>query len=131
MAFTIREVCPKDFYWFNLLENDYPDASHQLTQLLILCILTDQSEDDNLLHLVPMSTLHPLMDWIQKELLQEKLMKLEQWFELAFHLCKQRWDDSVDWLELQPMSKILLMSRVQSKFVEDQNREMKKAGRKK
>ncbi len=56
-------------------------------------------------------------------------MKVEQWLELAFHLCKQRWDSSVDWLENQPVSKILLMADIQSKFVEKQNEENKKAAR--
>ena len=50
---------------------------------------------------------------------------------MSFHLCKQRWDDTTEWLESQPMSKILLMSRVVSKFVAEQNREMKKGSKKK
>ena len=70
------------------------------------------------------------MDWVMKELINEKVMRLEQWLEMAFHLCKQRWDDSVEWLEVQPMSKILLMGRVVSKFVAEQNREMKKSSKK-
>ena len=49
---------------------------------------------------------------------------------MAFHLCKQRWDDSIDYLERQPMSKVLLMMRIQSTFNEKQEREMKKSARK-
>jgi len=63
---------------------------------------------------------------MMKELVAERIMKVEQWMEMSFHLCKQRWDDTTEWLESQPMSKILLMSRVVSKFVAEQNREMKK-----
>ena len=57
-------------------------------------------------------------------------MKLDKWLEMAFHLCKQRWDDSIDYLERQPMSKILLMMRIQGNFNEKQEREMKKSARK-
>ena len=58
-------------------------------------------------------------------------MTVTSWLETAFHLQKQRWDDSIDWLEQQPMSKILLMTSVQGKFCEEQEREMKKSQRKK
>lgn len=130
--FTIllREVCPRDFYWFSLVENDFPDISPTLMNLLILVLLTDLDENSEQLALIPNSSIAPLMHWVMNELINEKVMKLEQWLEMAFHLCKQRWDDSVEWLEVQPMSKILLMSRVVSKFVTEQNREMKKSSRK-
>lgn len=128
---TLREVCPRDFYWFSLVENDFPDISPTLMNVLILVLLTDLDEDSDQLYLIPNSSLTPLMEWTMRELITEKVMKLDQWFEMAYHLCKQRWNDSVEWLELQPMSKILLMSRVVSKFVAEQNREMKSASRKK
>lgn len=56
-------------------------------------------------------------------------MTVEQWLEIAFHFCKQRWDVSIDWLEQQPVSKILLMARILSDFVEKQNEETKRAAR--
>ena len=124
----LREVCPRDFYWFSLVENNYPDISPSLFNLLILLVLTDSDEEHHELDKIPSRCLGPLSQWVMSELISEKMMKVEQWMEMSFHLCKQRWDDTTEWLESQPMSKILLMSRVVSKFVAEQNREMKKDG---
>jgi len=126
----LREVCPRDFYWFSLVENDYPDLEPGLFNILLLLILTDADEENNELDLIPVRCLAPLSSWVMKELVSERIMKVEQWLEMSFHLCKQRWDDTTEWLESQPMSKILLMSRVVSKFVAEQNREMKKGSKK-
>ena len=126
----MREVCPRDFYWFSLVENDYPDLEPGLFNILLLLILTDADEDNHELDLIPVECLAPLSSWMMKELVSERIMKVEQWLEMSFHLCKQRWDDTTEWLESQPMSKILLMSRVVSKFVAEQNREMKKGSKK-
>lgn len=97
-------------------------------QILLIALLTD--EDERVLDLIPQRCIGPLVSWMSKELIEERIMKVEDWLEMAFHLCKQRWDDSIDWLELQPMSKVLLMARLQGKFNEQQNREMKKNSRK-
>ena len=126
----LREVCPRDFYWFSLVENDYPDLEPGLFNILLLLMLTDADEDNHELDLIPVECLAPLSSWMMKELVSERIMKVEQWMEMSFHLCKQRWDDTTEWLESQPMSKILLMSRVVSKFVAEQNREMKKGSKK-
>ena len=126
----LREVCPRDFYWFSLVENDYPNLEPGLFNILLLLILTDADEDNHELDLIPVRCLAPLSSWVMKELVSERIMKVEQWLEMSFHLCKQRWDDTTEWLESQPMSKILLMSRVVSKFVAEQNREMKKGSKK-
>ena len=95
--------------------------------MLILALLLD--EDELVLDSIPSKHIGPLIVWMMENLITEKVMKVEQWLEFAFHMCKQRWDDSIDWLETQPMSKILLMGRVQTKFVQEQNREMKKGRR--
>lgn len=58
-------------------------------------------------------------------------MKLDQWYETAFHLCKQRFDTTLGWLEEQPVPKVLLMTQVLTKFAKEQEREMKKARRRK
>ena len=125
---TLREVCPKDFYWFAIVENDFADFSQKGVSLLLIALLSD--EDESILDQIPASSLDPLLEWMGKELIEERLMKLDKWLEMAFHLCKQRWDDSIDYLERQPMSKILLMMRIQSTFNEKQEREMKKSARK-
>jgi hypothetical protein len=56
---------------------------------------------------------------------------VENWLEVSFHLCKQRWDSSVDWLETQPMSKIFAMLDIVKSHVESQNDEIKKSSRRK
>lgn len=63
-------------------------------------------------------------------LLTDTVYKVENWLELAFHLCKQRWDSTVDWLEDQPMSKIQLMIQILKDHNEQQDKEMKKAAKK-
>jgi hypothetical protein len=124
----MREVCPKDFYWFSVVENDFPDLSPTAQTLLIIALLCD--EDEAVLNLIPASSIGPLVKWMTKELIEERIMKVDKWLEMAFHLCKQRWDESIEWIEQQPMSKVLLMMRIQSQFNEKQEREMKKSSRK-
>ena len=125
---TFREICPRDFYWFNLVENDYPDMSESHKLLLILAMLSNEGE--SVLDRIPRRSVGPLIWWSSKNLIEERVMTLESWLTTAFHLQKQRWDASIDWLEEQPMSKVILMMNIQGKFNQDQEREMKK-GRKK
>lgn len=89
----------------------------------------DGDEED--LMLVPKRDVGVLIWWLSSNLLDEKIMKLDQWYETAFHLCKQRFDMTMDWMESQPVSKVLLMTQVVTKFAKEQEREMKKARRKK
>ena len=126
---VLREVCPRDYYWFALIENDFADVNPLITNLQTLALLLEGDEED--LMLVPRSAVTPLVWWMTENLLNEKVMKLDQWYETAFHLCKQRFDVTMDWMESQPVSKILLMTQVITKFAKEQEREMKKARRKK
>ena len=121
---VVREVEPRDFYWFALVENDFPDLDPTTLTVLIIQMLTGCTEGD--LQNLPQKSLPPLSWWIMDNIVKERVMKVDGWLEMAFHLQKQRWDDSIDWLETQPMSKILLMNRIQGGFVEEQNRQMKK-----
>lgn len=127
MTITIRELKPKDFYFFSLIENDFPDISTNHLVLLVIMRLSGMTEED--LAQVPSRYVQPLGEWLGPNILEEKVMKVEQWLEMAFHFCKQRWDASIDWLEDQPVSKILLMARILSDFVEKQNEENKRAAR--
>ena len=129
VALVLREVCPKDFYWFTLLDNDYSELTDTHKTLLILSLLS--SEGETVLDRIPSNCIPPLIFWMNKNLLEERLMPLEQWLTTAFHLQKQRWDESISWLETQPMSKVILMMNIQGKFNQDQEREMKKGRRKK
>lgn len=78
---------------------------------------------------VPASRFRTVLTWAEENLLQEKVFAVEEWLKVGFHLCKQRWDESMDWLEKQPMSKIQVMIDVVSKHSEAQESEMKKASR--
>ena len=123
----MRELKPKDFYFFSLIENDHPDITPNHLIILLIMRLTGMTEGD-LAHL-PSRYVKPLADWMGPNILEERVMRLDQWLEMAFHFCKQRWDSSIDWLEEQPVSKILLMSKILSDFVEKQNEETKRAAR--
>lgn len=70
-----------------------------------------------------------LFSWIAEEVIKEKVLSVENWLDVSFHLCKQRWDSSVDWLEQQPMSKIFAMIQVVEDFGKRQEEEMKKSSR--
>jgi hypothetical protein len=71
------------------------------------------------------------INWVVETLLEKNIFSVENWLEVAYHLCKQRWDSSVDWLETQPMSKIHAMIDVVKKHSEEQEKEMKKSSRRK
>jgi hypothetical protein len=71
------------------------------------------------------------ISWVSENLLDKTILSVENWLEVAYHLCKQRWDQSVDWLETQPMSKINAMIEVVRKHAEEQEKEMKKSARRK
>jgi hypothetical protein len=72
-----------------------------------------------------------IFKWIGEEVINEKVLTVENWLEVSFHLCKQRWDNSVDWLEKQPMSKVLTMISIVEDFAEKQEQEIKKSSRRK
>lgn len=131
LSFVFREICPRDFYWFALVENDFPDIDSSLFVILVIALLLDLPEDHPDIAAIPKRSLSALYWWISKEILEEKLMKVDQWFKLSFHLCKQRFDNTMEWFEEQPMSKILLMTSVMSNYADEQNKEMKKASRRK
>lgn len=129
LVLQFRELKPKDFYFFSLINNDYPNITQLHLSLLLIMRLGGLTEDD--LSVIPASYVKPLSNWMGPELLNDRVMHVDKWLELAFHLCKQRWDSSVEWLEDQPVSKVLLMARIQSEFVEKQNEETKRAARRK
>ena len=115
-----REVCPKDFYLAQILR----DKDESVLPLFDRITLEDSSLD---VFSVPQAK--KLLDWVVNELLLEKIMTVENWMEASYHLCKQRWDSSIDWLEGQPISKILTMISIVNKHAEQQEAQMKKASR--
>ncbi len=69
-------------------------------------------------------------EWAMENVLKEKIMTVEGWLQTAFHLCKQRWDSSIEWMETLPVPKILLMIEIVNQHNKAQEAEMKKAKRK-
>jgi len=72
-----------------------------------------------------------VIKWVADTLLDQAVLTVENWLEVAFHLCKQRWDSSIDWLETKPMSKINAMINIMKNFADDQEKQMKKNARRK
>ena len=115
-----RELCPKDFYLAQILRDK--DSS-------VLLLLDRLTLEDSALNHFSTKQARKLLDWVVEELLSEKIMSVENWLESSYHLCKQRWDSSIDWLETQPISKILTMISIVNKHVEQQEAQMKKSAR--
>lgn len=78
---------------------------------------------------IPARIMSHFLKWIAENVLEEKVLTVENWLDIGFHLCKQRWDQSMDWLEQQPMSKVLTMIEIVKKHAEDQEKEAKKSAR--
>lgn len=78
---------------------------------------------------MPSRVMASFLAWIAENILNEKVLTVENWLDISFHLCKQRWDQSMDWLEQQPMSKVFTMIEIVKKHAADQEKEMKKSAR--
>ena len=116
-----RELCPKDFYLAQILR----DKKETPISLLFRLILNHEALDN-----YSIAQTQKMFDWAMTNLFEEKVMSVENWLEIAFHLCKQRWDNSIDWLEMQPISKILAMIDIVEKFNKAQQDAIKKTGKK-
>lgn len=120
--FHFRELTPKDFYFAQVLRaKENPNFTDLILRLLL---------NDEVLDTAPATALREALKWVGENLLTEKLMTVENWMEISFHLCKQRWDSSMDWLETQPVSKVMMMVDILQKHVEKENSAIKKSGRK-
>jgi len=112
---------PKDFYLAQVLRQSERSQLELVSHLLL-------NHDD--LDSITSTQFRQCMKWVGEVLLDQTILTVENWLEVAYHLCKQRWDSSIDWLETQPMSKIQTMIEIVKKHAEDQEREMKKNARK-
>ena len=121
-TFHFREVIPKDFYLAQILRQSESSQLELIRRLLL---------DENVLDEATASQTRKAMKWAFDTLLEKTVLTVENLLEVAYHLCKQRWDSSIEWLETQPMSKINLMIEIVKKHAEEQEKEMKKASRKK
>lgn len=120
-TFHFREVTPKDFYFAQILRA----SDRSLLELVERLLLNEE-----VLDYATYAQTSAILRWVADNILAEKILAVENWLEVAYHLCKQRWDSSVDWLESQPMSKINAMISIVEKNAERQEKEMKKSSRK-
>jgi hypothetical protein len=67
-----------------------------------------------------------IFKWVSENILNDNVLTVENWLEVAYHLCKQRWDSSVDWLEEQPMSKVQTMIQIVKNHAEAQEKAVKR-----
>lgn len=86
--------------------------------------------NEDIIEKVPSKVFKSLVNWVSDNILNENILSVENWLEVAFHLSKQRWGPSIDWLESQPMSKIKTMIEINKKHAEEQESQVKKASRK-
>jgi hypothetical protein len=94
---------------------------------LILRLLLDHDSLDE----ITSTQFRQVVKWVGETLLNQNILTVENWMEVSYHLCKQRWDSSMDWLETQPMSKIQTMIEIVKKHAEEQEKQMKKNSRRK
>lgn len=121
-TFHFREITPKDFYLAQVLRQ----AERSQLELIERIIINDSVLDE-----ATSAQTRQAIKWAIETLLDRTILTLENWLEVAYHLCKQRWDNSIEWLETQPMSKINLMIEIVKKHAEEQEKEMKKNAKKK
>ena len=115
-------MTPKDFYFAQVLRQSGRSQLELVERLLLNSQVLDEASS---------SATRKVIEWVAENLLDKTILSVENWLEVAYHLCKQRWNSSVDWLESQPMSKINAMIEVVKRHAEEQEKEMKKAARKK
>jgi hypothetical protein len=120
--FHFREITPKDFYLAQVLRQSDRSQLDLIVRLLV---------DDSILDTATAQDTRKAIQWAISTLIDNSVLTVENWLEVAYHLCKQRWDQSIEWLETQPMSKINLMIDIVKKHAEEQEKEMKKNARRK
>ena len=117
-------MTPKDFYFIQVLRNAGSSDKDLAFAILSRLLLEEENLDSLSIH-----ETQKTFEWAMENLLSEKVMPVESWLETAFHLCKQRWDESIEWMENQPVPKILLMIDIVNRHVKEQEAAMKKASR--
>ena len=121
VVFHLREICPKDFYLAQVVRQQERSV-FEIIQRLIL--------NDEVLETASIREARAMINWAVETLVDKNVLTVENWLQVAYNLCKQRWDSSIDWLETQPMSKIHTMIQIVQQHVEEQEKEAKKAARK-
>lgn len=118
----VREITPRDFYLAQVLRQSEKSQLALIERLIL---------NPEILELTSATGFRHLTKWVSENVLDKTILTVENWLEVAYHLCKQRWDSSIDWLETQPMSKINLMIDIVKKHADEQEKEMKKTAKRK
>lgn len=121
-VFHFREVKPKDFYFAQIVRQSKRSQAELIERLLL---------NHDILDKATVAETRTVLEWVAENLLDKTILTVENWLEIAYHLSKQRWDSSIEWLETQPMSKINTMIEIVKKHAEEQEKEMKKAAKRK
>ena len=120
-----RDLTPKDFYFIQVLQNEGASDMQMAIEVVTRVLLDEES-----LEQLTIFETQKAFEWAMENVLKERIMSVENWLQTAFHLCKQRWDSSIEWMETLPVPKILLMIEILNQHVKAQEAEMKKAGKK-
>jgi hypothetical protein len=120
-----RDLTPKDFYFIQILQNEKADEADMAIAIVGRVLL-----DEVPLEQLTISQTRKAFEWAMDNVLRERIMTVEGWLQTAFHLCKQRWDSSIEWMETLPVPKILLMIEILNQHIKAQEAEMKKSARK-
>lgn len=115
-------MTPKDFYLAQVLRQQEKSQVELILRLLLNNEILDEATA---------TEFRQVIKWVSEVLLNQNILTVENWMEVSYHLCKQRWDQSMDWLETQPMSKIQTMIEIVKKHAEEQEKQMKKNARRK
>lgn len=120
-----RDLTPKDFYYIQVLQNEkLPDS-----EVAIAMVTRVLLEEEPLEQLSVFET-RKAFEWVAENVLAARVMTVESWLQTAFHLCKQRWDSSIEWMETLPVPKILLMVEILNQHVKAEEAAMKKSSKK-
>lgn len=106
-----RDLTPKDFYYMAALDEEQLNLSDLEKSVLLMGSMCLSPQE---LPLLPMWQFNLVSQKFVSSVMNEKIMSLEAWLETGFHLCKNRWGSDLDWLEEQPMSKIVTMMNIQA-----------------
>ena len=120
-----RDLTPKDFYFIQILQNEKADEADMAVAIVGRVLL-----DEVPLEQLTINQTRKAFEWAMENVLRERIMTVEGWLQTAFHLCKQRWDSSIEWMETLPVPKILLMIEILNQHIKAQEAEMKKSAKK-
>ena len=107
----IRDISPKDFLFARILQDKGESALKLISRLI---------SNPESLEFMPARDFKTFTVWVSNNILDESILTPESWMEIAFHLNKQRWDGGIDWLEVQPMTRIKRMIEINQKVAEEQ-----------